>query len=868
MSRIAGYALTIAGCPYTFTTAGVSSVTSTHDLWQYDDATVAAGWLDWPTGTISERAKPLDGDLDVSGMSFRLHDATADGGTADGFHLLSRLAARDPARVTSTPLAASVAAGATTITVGSGAALGSLPRWVWVERECIRIASRVGNVLTVAASGRGALGTRDDAHTIVPDASVYPEVYADIPWTTRRKVILWRVLTDGTATPAWIGFAVRAPRLSDDGARFDLPCDPLWQVLRQAPVGAADAMVRLVGYGRTGIEARGHSTPTLLRVMVQRGASALPVYAFAQQTYRDFPAMARALLEDLDAQMSISGRGGRMRRDLRLERGTAQLTLEAADSFSVSVHWIGQAFTPVPSFVRSGSSQTAIARIEGVPAVAYVVLPDTYTTLQVSSFAGFPATWGDTLPTHDGGHSTSRVRGLRLPLSDSHYLAFSNITTSTTDGPRVTGLASLQARKYGAEEPSPAWILKNPPPLQLFTRVQTSHWAYGLRYGIATSALVEDLTDAADLDWSDIADVVQLTEGLSTARDWVFDGRREFGSVVRESCLIFGCSPILRDGAIGIHAWRWPRAGADRVELTEADLIGKPSWSVWMEGVANRIKVQSDALRIDATDQGSRRRYGPGRQIDITLAGVEDQASVVDDPVVFSRGVLARMALWTDPLQTVRIVLPAGRMWDRPGGGAAMPTAERFRLGAEFVLSAWMLPDGAGDRGMTDALCTVIAREEPLGPGRDGGGTVTLEALVWTRTARGYAPCARVESMGGSSSKVILSPNPVDGSTGYSGGADVETFSIGDVVQLIERDSTTLTTETRTIAAVNTGTREVTFTVAVSAGMQTAIAGGWVDMRTAPWGSVAASQQAWMFIGAESTSVIGGTSEPARPIAP
>lgn len=867
MSRLAGYALTIAGCPYVFTTAGVDTVTSTHDLWQYADATVAAGWLDWPSGTITERAKPLDGDLESGSQSFRLQDARATSGVADGEHLLSWLATRSAANVTSTPLAASMTAGATTFTVGDGAALDPFPRWVWIEREAIRCASRSTNTITVAASGRGALGTGARAHDIITDANVSPDVFKDLPWTTRRKVILWRVLSDGSATPAWIGFATRAPRLSDDGARFDLPCDSLWQVLSQAPVGSTDVMVRLVGYGRTGIEPRVNAAPTLLRVMIQRGASALPVYAYAQQTYRDFPALARALVNDLDAQLAISGRGGRMRRDFRLDRGTAQLTLEAADAFSVSVHWMGQAFTPVPSFVRSGSNQTAVVRIENVPAVGYVVIPDSYTTLQVSSFAGFPATWSASTTTI-GSHSTTFKQGLRTPLSDSHWLAFSVISTSSSDGPRVVGVGFLQRRKHGVEDPPPGWILKNPSPLQLYTQVHTTHWLYGIRYGIATGDLLADLTATADLDWSDAATVAQISEGLETARDWIFDGRRTFGSVVRESCLTFGCTPITRSGALAVHAWRWPRAGDTRVALTAADLVGKPTWSVWSEGLANRIKVQSDALRIDATDQGSLRRYGPGRQMELTLAGVEDQASVVDDPIVFSRGVLSRMSLWADPLGVVRITLPAARMWEDPTTGASVPTAERFPLGEEFELTEWMIPDGAGDRGLSSAICTVIAREEPLGPGRDGGGTVTLEAILWEKVARGYAPCARVESMGGSALKVVLDLNPVGGSVGYGGGSDVEDFHVGDVVQFIERNTTTLNVETRTISMINTGTREVTLTAAVSASMQTAIAGGWVDMRTAPWGSVATSQQAWMFVGDDTTSVIGGTAEPARPIAP
>ena len=109
----------------------------------------------------------------------------------------------------------------------------------------------------------------------------------------------------------------------------------------------------------------------------------------------------------------------------------------------------------------------------------------------------------------------------------------------------------------------------------------------------------------------------------------------------------------------------------------------------------------------------------------------------------------------------------------------------------------------------------------------------------------------------------------IDGTDTYSGGVDAATFNPGDEVELIVRDSTTLTTEALTILAVNAGSNQIVFTSTISGGLQTDIAAGWVDLRYAPFATpVQASQQSWMFVGDDVTSVIGGTSEPARPIAP
>jgi hypothetical protein len=73
---IKGYALTLEGVDYLFTTGGLPSVTSASpsDLWP-DPGETADGYLAWPQNRITERAKPLDGDLELEGQRFTLHDA-------------------------------------------------------------------------------------------------------------------------------------------------------------------------------------------------------------------------------------------------------------------------------------------------------------------------------------------------------------------------------------------------------------------------------------------------------------------------------------------------------------------------------------------------------------------------------------------------------------------------------------------------------------------------------------------------------------------------------------------------------------------------------------------------------------------------
>ena len=162
---VQGWAVTIAGVPWVFTTHDMGTLTSASPLWWGGESGVqyANGWLSWPRGQITERAKPLEGELDVSPLAVELHDAAT---SAGGSPLLTGLAGRDSVGLTSSPVASSVTAAATTITVGDGG-LFSAPCFAWIEGECVRVTSVSTNTLTVT---RGRLGTKAVAHAV--DATV------------------------------------------------------------------------------------------------------------------------------------------------------------------------------------------------------------------------------------------------------------------------------------------------------------------------------------------------------------------------------------------------------------------------------------------------------------------------------------------------------------------------------------------------------------------------------------------------------------------------------------------------------------------------------------------------------------------------
>lgn len=855
-----GFALTIAGLPYVFTTSGVSTLpTSSSPLWWGGETgvTLAHGALGDEGLRIAERAKPLAGDLEVDALTFRLLDPVAGSGLASGFHVLTRLATLDASEVTSTPLAASATSITTTISVGAGAVVtGST--WVWVGREAMAVSSVVSNTVTVT---RGALGTKARAHLV--DDVQQPEVFTSVPWVQRRKVVLWRVEDDGVATPVWLGFCVRAPRLVDDGRAFDLPCDPYLQVIGAAPIAPTYPTVRLVGYGQ---QTTGIGTP-ILGLQIQC-STFLPATSTSRGTVRTWAEMVDGV--ESRALIATTARGHGVAPFVSRVGANARIDIDDhAHPFWAGLTWLGAPQTTelVPSRNRGGTREFLSLDFGPIPSVAYVFFDGSPIRLAVTTVDGLPTAWGWSTTDTGTDYATSTRDILRVEHSRELW-ADALVSGEASAGVWSPSLDVAEMRMTPRAWSAPLqgsttlvrqYALKDPPPAQVATMALTQHWAWGLRR--AALPLVDDCDAEDDFDWSTLPAVVAATRGYPVARSWTFDGRRTVDSLLSECCLLSGVTPVMRSGRVALHAWAWPSASATPdATLTAVDIIGTPVWSVWDDGLANRLELRADGLEIATVDRGSVARYGPGHTITVTLAGVDAQGPVTDDPYVLARQALGRLSLWADPLPTVRVVVSLAHVG--------------VELGHLVAVTDWITPDGTGDRGITARRGVVYGREVDF-----GAATVTLDILMFPRVSYGYAPCARVLSVV-SSTVVDIDATPV-GSVDYAGGTDglggtgtgsQSLFAVGDRVQLLTRDATTLTAEDRIIDTITwTGTEwRVAFTVALSSGMQTAIGAGPVDIRGSTYSTagLTAAQGLYMHVADEATLVIDGTAEPARRVAP
>jgi hypothetical protein len=857
---IRGFALTIAGVPYVFTTDGVTALpTSTSPLWWGAESgvVVAHGVLGYEGLRVAERARPLAGELEVDAITFRLRDPVASSGLASGYSILTRLATLDSTEVTSTPLASTATAIATTITVGAGGVVtGSA--WVWVGREAMSVTSVVSNTVTV---GRGALGTKARAHLV--DDVVQPEVFTSVPWVQRRKVVLWRVDDAGVATPVWQGFCVRAPKLVDDGRAFDLPCDPYLQVLGAAPIAPTYPTVRLVGYGQ---QTTGIGSP-VLGVQIQVSTN-LPATATSTGTVRTWDELTGGV--EARALSGTTDRGTGVAAFISRVGANARVDIDSNPSvFWAGVTWLGTPTSTelVPSRNRGSTREFLSLDFGPIPSVAYVFFDGSPLRLAVTSVDGLPTVWGWSTTDTGTDYATSTRDILRVEHSREMWadaLVHGEASAGVWSPALNVAEMRLTPRAWSAPTQGSTTLVRqyrltDPPPAQVATMALTQHWAWGLRR--AALPLADDCEPEDDWDWSTLPAVVAATRGYPVARSWTFDGRRTVDSLLSECCLLSGVTPVMRSGRAALHPWAWPSVSATPdATLTATDIIGTPVWSVWDDGLANRLELQGPGLQIVTVDQGSVARYGPGHPIAVTLAGVDAQGPVSDDPYVLARQALARLSLWADPLPTVRVVVSLEHVG--------------VELGHLVAVTDWITPDGAGDRGITARRGVVYGREVDF-----LAATVTLELLLFPRVSYGYAPCARVLSVV-SSTVVDIDATPV-GSYDYAGGTDglggtgtgvQSLFAAGDRVQLLTRDSTTLTSEDRIIDTVTwTGTEwRIAFTVALSAGMQTAIGAGPVDIRGSSYATagLTAAQGLFMHVADETTLVIDSTAEPARRIAP
>lgn len=870
-----GFCLSITGFPYTLGTESIGTLpSSTSPLWFGGETVLAQGFLVNRNLRWGEKARPIDGELEVDAITFTLLDGKISTGIATGNNLFTYLSTFASYNQISTPLVATLEKTTLTFTVGSGSLLSGAS-FLWINREAMPVTSIVGNLVTV--TNRGKLGTSNQRHIVNDDLN--PEVFRLPPWIQRRKVVLWGVDQNNVATALWMGFSVRAPRLTETGIDFEFPCDPYLQVIQESYMGDPTPVAQSVGYNNLIapiITAGVYQTRTSGGATIFEGNFTHII----DQAYRTWDQYSNALEEQirnasvarslgLSATIRINGdSNGIFSADSPLafyaacvigNGGVSRIDEARQES-------IARTIDPVTLTTQNGVTIN-FGRIYPTMAAAPVLSQEGATTgtstVCLSSISNIPA-YTVTAPTD----LVDVTNPLTASFGEDYILSIRSYTTSNTSalGPNINGTIGTFSRTGRRETIA---ISNTSLVFKSGFRVAARHWFPGLRYGIVPS--IQDAQSEVDFDWSNTDSVMAVTSNGLSNRVFTLDGTKTFGSLMTELNRFYGLTPGIDKGRITFIPWQWPDERDTAFQITNTDVIGNPIWGTWDESFANRLEINSEKGKIIVLDNGSVARYGEGRKIVIDVADRTVQSqNFLNDPVLAARQALGRLSLWTNPLPSVKFKSSL-RYYEQ----------NTLKLGDTIQYTDWLSPDGMGDRAISAQKAKLTSRYIDLDE-----GIVEYEAIFFGRESRGYAPCIRVLSVVSSDTidvakdyVQLVYPSGTQ-QFDYGGGVDGfgndtlagtnSIFTAGEQVQLITRNSTSQTTEDLEIHDVTwTGTEwRIQFTTNISAPMQALIGSTIVDMRYANFAIATDYQKTWMFIGNETTGLIDGTAVRARPIAP
>lgn len=761
MSRRVSLVVTVDGQPYAAGTLGCPMSITSADT-------------DWPAGVVvlpgaisketrwqwSEDLKPTTGELSVSSLTVVLDDLIAASGPAASQRVWSYLYSRRTRSIKSAPIASpGISASDTSIIVASDPGYGTGAQTIWIDREAIRCSGyNVGTkTFTVAASGRGYLGTRAASHYTDDVNTFTPLVWEEFPNPQRRRAIVWMV-EDGVATPLWRGYVGRAPRLAANGAQWELQLDHAWTVQSQRALGPSRTSARIVGF-----------EPSSFRVKLTHrggGGSILDTFEVQREPISDpwpetIGAVGSSLVDRLNAMLALpaSPMAGSVRAVVHDDSLRFETSMNADHELVVGPR-IPQPVVMVPSpgvptidfyalarEVSAGSYQ-AIARLQYPFRTHVALIQGRPCEVPLDSVAGIPTSALSTAYTDDAITTTVQwcLQTRDMPGDQSFHLALSivNATTRRVTGEVKRGWAGY-ARSNVAVQGN--FLILQPIDLELVTRVDSGHWLYALKHGALSVAYgLDDQADPRDWSWSTADRVVGATSGESTtARMWIFDGSTKLGEFVKDACRLDVCALALHGSRLAFDVIDPPlpsETAAYTIDLTAGDGIHKSvsGYTSQPEGVVNVVRITSEeGPSITVNNQTSIALYGLSQPLEVEAKGAVAQIVADRSPFELARGPLSRaIGMWGEPTELLSV-------------DAEIDALTSAELCSIVDVTSKAMPSGEGTRGVsTTRRGRVISRQVDL-----SRGTVRLGILVYPYNTAGYAPCFRVQAFGGAGNKIV-----------------------------------------------------------------------------------------------------------------
>lgn len=854
---MSGYMLTIDGCPDAYATPGVAPLLGWTVYSYPTDQTLLEGHLARPTERLSARLRPLEGDCEVTPLSFVLHDLD---------NAITSRHVRDLDTIQRTTLTAAVTASATTITVASASGI-SIGSRLWIGRESLLVVGVSGTTLSVL---RGRLGTRARAHQHDPARGVVAEVYREYPGMLRQRCTLWRV-EQGIATPVYAGYCAHAPRLNTDGASWtistvhartvELASAVLGEHLTARGVGYdCDTVIATVRYGDRGIRTGPTIDPQrriypsldalLARVCSDMRTALIALGAMAATTNVTYARSSRGLsitatapglgAFEVEIETPWGSESAQSQTVGATQRCTVQVPAEDTGS-TTAIAW----FAYGASGLQTGDRYTVLS-------------PDP--SLDTSS-----AAWASVAIA--GDYTTTVTPILRSQYDNDRWVELwrendavpfwiLNDTTRVAPAHTIVRASPVIRERDSQRVQRPPHVWRELRSRTVWARaldVRSQHWLWALR-ALYAADLLQSESDPRDWDWDyAIARAARSTAGVSAAVRWTLTSDRRVGEWLVDECALRGACLSVRGPRLTIVAIEPPPAHSTPVlTITDADLVLPPQVEQWEDGVVTAVTIASPQRDITVIDAVARARYGEGRRLELRAEGSRDNDLALLDPVQWARATALRpLRLWGQPVLLARLTLTA--------------LARGVELGDIVSITSATLA-ASGERGLVARRAVVVGRSESLDTGE-----IEIEALLLP-VARGYAACARVASISG---------NIVTFATGYAGTASdyagspltgyewtpndrgARTFATGDAVELVLRDSLADVRESAVVDSV-LGTGVKLTSAPTNSAWSTP--GAIIDLRTREYSAATSTQRdRWQFV-SDGAEIVSGV--PTRRWAP
>jgi len=783
-----------------------------------DFSAYLAPWLrlDGDGLTISERAVPTAAQLlDVSEVTLHLSDvglaATRLFESADAFD--------------ATYLTAEVSATATTIPAASTAAFPS-SGIVYLGQEAIRYGAKTSTSFTTCT--RGVFGSRATRHlySVSQGAGLgNPQITSGAPEMTGRPATLWLaqvqsgVIVDvqlehfgtvGTGVSLMgggesdedgyvitldhaikrMGQRIRGSAVSVGGfahpgnlsARTTLETPttvdltPIWVVSQNSTSGATTGINLLTGDTSAPDNGGWHPTrESYLAALNAAGASAFPS-----------PATFTAALDGDNLTITVGD-------------FSPHETVTAQTAWATTVGAI-QRTGGRPQFPLGEMPKAWVPITEGSPvyltASDYAAIPPAPS----STAAQFVLIFGD----DDDRASKRYARITAQGTSGSASFVTCTALRAPTEVRLVgmyNGLARSTTRPGGTT--AAGFVVQEPTTARLGLYVSSNSWVEALR--LVVESLDTEYACVADaIDWTHMRAVADAyPSAFTTRREIVVDLNTTLLAMLQNEAALGGFALVMHEGRVSIaRIAEFATTEITAGTITDADLDAtapSPTYEKGSDGIVNTYTIVSpdDGVTVNVSDQTSRALYGGQGVITATLP-----RSVVGTPQDASRlyvQVFAQAVSVLGPLRypyrhvTVQVPL---NLYD-------------YQIGDLLSVTLWRVPDGLGARGITEAVAQVVARSVVLF-GDQTTGHVAYTVRLNPRNLQGYAPAA-LAAAGGIAGAVITLDTTTISTGGFAGAGYTDggasTFTTGDLVRLVEIDTTSPTASTQhTVTGVSGAT--------------------------------------------------------------